>query len=196
MFSSTPWPKTPPRKPLTPTWHASGRMALAGPREDRRPCRRISRRLIRYTLRAQKTRLLLSPSPPPPAGVQASGLEPVSADIRTSLCSRERFPPGKGLTRPETARAFSATMADSGRQRPRHLASPTAKPRIVKDYSDRARKPGLRRTAWWSREDSNCVPGTQFHRTGVSYDNVPVPRRSMGRENRSPGCITSYPSAV
>jgi hypothetical protein len=31
------------------------------------------------------------------------GLEPVSADIRTSLCSPARIPPGKGLARPETS---------------------------------------------------------------------------------------------
>jgi hypothetical protein len=95
-------------------------------------------------------------------------LEPVSVDIRTGLCPRVEIPPGKGLARPETGRAFLARQADSGRQRPGHPASPAAKPRKVKDYSDCARKPELRRTAWWSLEDSNCVPGTQFHRTGVS----------------------------
>ena len=40
-------------------------------------------------------------------------------------------------------------LPDSGRQRPRYLASPAAKPPKVKDYSDDARKPELRRTAWW-----------------------------------------------
>jgi hypothetical protein len=45
--------------------------------------------------------------------------------------------------------AFFVTPSDSGRQRPRHAASPTAKPRKVKDYSDDAGKPELRRTAWW-----------------------------------------------
>jgi hypothetical protein len=30
------------------------------------------------------------------------GLEPISIDIRTGLCSRAEIPPGKGLARPET----------------------------------------------------------------------------------------------
>jgi hypothetical protein len=45
--------------------------------------------------------------------------------------------------------AFLATLADSWR---RDRAIPrlrAAKPRNVKDYSDGARKPELRRTAWW-----------------------------------------------
>ena len=33
-------------------------------------------------------------------------MEPVSADIRTRLCSRARISPGNGLTRPETGRHF------------------------------------------------------------------------------------------
>jgi hypothetical protein len=96
------------------------------------------------------------------------GLERVSADIRTHLCSRVGILPGKGSVRPETGAAFLASLADSGRQRPGYPASPAAKPRRVKDFSAGARKPELRRSAWWSPEDSNCVPGTQFHRTGVS----------------------------
>jgi hypothetical protein len=44
---------------------------------------------------------------------------------------------------------------DSERQRPRDPAYPAAKPRKVKDYSERVRKPELRRTAWWSWQDSN-----------------------------------------
>jgi hypothetical protein len=56
------------------------------------------------------------------------GLEPVSADTRTCLCSRPRIPPGNGLARPETGTAFLATLADSWRQRPRCPASPAAKP--------------------------------------------------------------------
>jgi hypothetical protein len=86
------------------------------------------------------------------------GLKPVSADIRTGLCSRAGIPPGKGLARPETGAAFLATLADSGRQRPRDPGSPAAKPRKVKDYSDGARKPQLRRTAWWSWQDSKQPP--------------------------------------
>jgi hypothetical protein len=34
------------------------------------------------------------------------GFEPVSADVRTGLCSRARIPRGKGLARPETGRVF------------------------------------------------------------------------------------------
>jgi hypothetical protein len=49
----------------------------------------------------------------------------------------------RGLARPETGRAFLATLADSGRQRPRCLAPPAEKLRKVKDYSERARKPEL-----------------------------------------------------
>jgi hypothetical protein len=83
------------------------------------------------------------------------GLKLVSADIRTGLCSRAGIPPGKGLARPETGGGILATLADSGRQRPRDPGSPAAKPRKVKDYCDGARKPELRRTAWWSWQDSN-----------------------------------------
>jgi hypothetical protein len=68
------------------------------------------------------------------------GLEPVSADIRTGLCSLVGIPPGKSLVRPETGAAFSAAPADCRRQRPRYFAFPAAKPRKVKDYSDGARK--------------------------------------------------------
>jgi hypothetical protein len=37
----------------------------------------------------------------------------------------------------------------------RYPRSPAAKPRKVKDYSGGARKPELRRIAWWSWQDSN-----------------------------------------
>jgi hypothetical protein len=76
-------------------------------------------------------------------------LEPVSGESRTSLCQHREFLPGKRLLRPETGEAFSATSADSGRQRPRCPASAAAKPRNVKDYSDGRRKTALRGTAWW-----------------------------------------------
>jgi hypothetical protein len=76
-------------------------------------------------------------------------LEPVSADIRTGLCSRKGIPPGKSLVRPETGATFSSAPADSRRQRPCYPACPGAKPRKVKDYSGGARKAELRRTAWW-----------------------------------------------
>jgi hypothetical protein len=85
-------------------------------------------------------------------------LEPVSADIRTGLFSREGVPPGKSLVRPETGAAFSAASADSGRQRRRYFAFPAAKPRKVKDYSGGARKTEARRSAWWSWQDSNLQP--------------------------------------
>jgi hypothetical protein len=77
------------------------------------------------------------------------GLEPVSVDIRTGLCPGPGIPPGKSLARPETGAPILATTADFGRQRPRSPASPPAKPRKVKDYSDGARKPKLRRSVWW-----------------------------------------------
>jgi hypothetical protein len=83
------------------------------------------------------------------------GLKPVSADVRTGLCSRARIAPRKGLARPETGAAIRAPLSDFGRQRPRSPASPATKPRKVKDYSGGVRKPELRRTAWWAREDSN-----------------------------------------
>jgi hypothetical protein len=51
-------------------------------------------------------------------------LEPISGESRTSLCERRQFVPGKSWAKPETGTAFLATLADSGRQRPRHLVSP------------------------------------------------------------------------
>jgi hypothetical protein len=72
--------------------------------------------------------------------------------------------PIQSLARPETGAAFLATLADSRQQRP-------CIPRLWRQsrgrYSGGARKPELRRSAWWSLEDSNCVPCTQFHRTGL-----------------------------
>jgi hypothetical protein len=68
-------------------------------------------------------------------GAQALGLEPVSADVRTSLYSREGIPPGKGLARPETGRAFLATPADPERQRPSYPGSLAAKLRKLKDLA-------------------------------------------------------------
>jgi hypothetical protein len=67
---------------------------------------------------------------------------------------RRQFVPGKSWAKPETGVAFLASLADSGRQRPRYLASSATKPRNVKDYFDGARKRELRRTAWWSWQDS------------------------------------------
>ncbi len=94
-------------------------------------------------------------------------LEPVSEESRTSLCQRRQFLPGKGFARPETGRAFLATPADHGRQRPRYPASPAAKPRKHKDYSDRARKPKLRRSGWWARQSrSDRSPGAFSLLTG------------------------------
>jgi hypothetical protein len=55
-----------------------------------------------------------------------------------------------------------ARPADSGRQRPRRPASPAAKPRNVKDYSDGARKPELRRTAWWWMQSSTTRLHSKF----------------------------------
>src|ERR1700730_4316319 len=31
----------------------------------------------------------------------------------------------------------------------------------------KSQRPPYRRTAWWTRKDSNCVPGTQSYRTGL-----------------------------
>jgi hypothetical protein len=60
-----------------------------------------------------------------------------------------QFLPGKSLARPETGRAFLAKTAHFARQRLAALASPAPNPLEVKDYSYGARKPSLRRTAWW-----------------------------------------------
>jgi hypothetical protein len=47
-----------------------------------------------------------------------------------------------------------AATPDSARQRLASPASPSPKPREVKDYSGGAGKPDLRGTAWWGRQDS------------------------------------------
>jgi hypothetical protein len=65
-----------------------------------------------------------------------------------------------------------AIRVDSGRQRPRCRASPAAKPRKAKDYSERARKPSLRRTVWWSRQDSNRQP-TDYRGDSLSVSRKP-----------------------
>jgi hypothetical protein len=70
------------------------------------------------------------------------------------------------LARPETGAAFFVTPSDSGRQRPRHAASPPAKPRKVKDYSDDAGKPELRRTAWWWPQSPGRGLGIMAQKTG------------------------------
>jgi hypothetical protein len=88
----------------------------------------------------------------------APGVRAVAIFEELCACSPARITPGKSLARPETGAAFLATPPDSARQRPRYPASPPAKPRKVKDYSDSARKAELRRTAWWSWEDSNQQP--------------------------------------
>jgi hypothetical protein len=85
----------------------------------------------------------------PTAPCAAPWLRRVSGDIRTGLCSQGGIPPGNGLARPETGAALLARSADSARQRPHYPASPAAKPRKVKGYSDGAGKPQLRGTAWW-----------------------------------------------
>jgi hypothetical protein len=85
--------------------------------------------------------------------------------IRTGLCPRAEIPPRKSLARAETGRAFLATLADFRRQRPCDPASPVANPRKIKDYSDGARNPELRRTAWWARQDSNLQP-SGYERVG------------------------------
>jgi multidrug efflux pump len=76
-------------------------------------------------------------------------LEPVSVEIRTSLCSRPGIPTGNGLVRPETEPALLAITANSAWRRPASPAFWRAKSRKATDYSDRARKPELRGTAWW-----------------------------------------------
>src|SRR6516165_711893 len=72
---------------------------------------------------------------------------PSLGESRTNLCQHWELLPGKGLPRPETGTAFSATPADCARQRPRCPASAAAKPRKVKDYSDSRTKAALRGTA-------------------------------------------------
>jgi len=85
-------------------------------------------------------------------------LEPVSVGSRTSLCLRRQFSPGKGFAGAETRPRFWTTAAYFARQRLISLASPKAKARKAKDYSTGRRKPDLRRTAWWSWQDSNRQP--------------------------------------
>jgi hypothetical protein len=68
--------------------------------------------------------------------------EPVSVPARE--VRREKVRRGQ---RPR--RHFWRHRPISGRQRPCYPASAAAKPRKVKDYSDRGRKPDLRGTAWW-----------------------------------------------
>jgi hypothetical protein len=105
-------------------------------------------------------------------------------DIRTSLCSCERIPPGKSFARPETAAAFLATAAEFGRQRPHSPASPAAKPRKVKDYSDRGGKPESRKTAGWGWQDSNWQPSDYGTRCAVS-----------GLRRQSHGKLKAIPNA-
>jgi hypothetical protein len=76
-------------------------------------------------------------------------LESVSVGSRTGLCQRRQFPPGNGFAEAETGLGFSPTIAHSARQRLASASSPASMPREVKGYSTRARKPSLRRTAWW-----------------------------------------------
>jgi hypothetical protein len=51
-----------------------------------------------------------------------------------------------------------AKAAYFARQRLAVLASPAPKAPEVKDYSAGAKKPDLRRTAWWGWQDSNLQP--------------------------------------
>ena len=88
----------------------------------------------------------------------ASRFEPVSVGSRTSLCRSRQFLPGKGFARPETGPRFLPTTVYFARQRLGSLAFPSPKPREVKDISTGGRKPDLRRTAWWTRQDSNQQP--------------------------------------
>jgi hypothetical protein len=92
-----------------------------------------------------------------PAGLKRHPfrIEPVSVDSRTGLCQLGEFLPGNGLARSETGPGFSVPTLCSALQRLASLASPPRKPRKVNDYSHGHRKPDLRRTAWWSWQDSN-----------------------------------------
>jgi hypothetical protein len=96
--------------------------------------------------------------PLPGARAQTFRLEPVSVSSRTSLCRSRQFLPGKGLARTETGPRFLPTMDYFARQRRGSVAFPSPKPREVKDISGCARKPDLRRTAWWGWQDSNRRP--------------------------------------
>jgi hypothetical protein len=98
--------------------------------------------------------------PPCPAAGRAQAFS-----TRTSLCrhsnqslSATGNSAGKKFGETRDWAGIFGDLPDSGRQRPRYLASPAAKPPKVKDYSDDARKPELRRTAWWSWQDSNQHP--------------------------------------
>jgi hypothetical protein len=83
------------------------------------------------------------------------GFEPVSGESRTCLRQRHKFLAGKSLAEPETGSPFLAATACSARQRRAFVRSKSAKSRKVKGNFDRAGKSVLRRTAWWSWQDSN-----------------------------------------
>jgi hypothetical protein len=73
----------------------------------------------------------------------------VSLHRESNQSLHREFLPGKRLPREETGAAFLATPTVSRLQRPCCPAFAAAKPRKVKDFSDSARKPELRGTAWW-----------------------------------------------
>jgi FCD domain len=80
---------------------------------------------------------------------RAAHSDPSLSEVEPVSYQRLQFPAGKGFAGGETEPRFWATAARSTRQRPKSFASHSPKPRKVKDNSDGARKPQLRRTAWW-----------------------------------------------
>jgi hypothetical protein len=79
-------------EPSAGTHRMRGKPETVGDKRRQAEISRWHRRWLRLQRRSNEFRHL--------------GLKPVSADIRTGLCARARIPPGKGLSRPETGRAF------------------------------------------------------------------------------------------
>jgi hypothetical protein len=78
------------------------------------------------------------------------------------------------------ARDWAGFFGDTRRfrgQRPRRPASPAAKPRKVKDYSEGARKSELRRTAWRAHQGSNLGPADKEARDLLG-NSTPIPTNS------------------
>jgi hypothetical protein len=117
---------------------------------------------------------------PSPSRAAAIGLRPhsqrllsnpVSDASRTSLCLRGEFLPGKALARSETGPAF-LTINGEFRVTETGLSGVSrSKPREVKDISTRAKKPDLRRTAWWGWQDSKSRGGGQSCREASGRTN-------------------------
>jgi len=94
-----------------------------------------------------------------------------------SLPKNERSRPRKGGDRRIRARNGFLKARDKSpkialcaiayRQGPCLAALHPAKARRFEGFAPGSETLGTERNAWWRREDSNCVPGTQSYRTGL-----------------------------